>query len=65
MTAQHLKECPKCNGIVKRMIGTGAGPIFRGSGFYQTDYKNTKSSNAKESKPVKDSKKSKSDKVVD
>jgi putative FmdB family regulatory protein len=65
MTAQHLKECPKCNGIIKRMIGTGAGPIFRGSGFYQTDYKNTKSSNAKESKPVKDSKKSKSEKMVD
>ncbi|MFA3782569.1 FmdB family zinc ribbon protein [Melioribacteraceae bacterium 4301-Me] len=32
--------CPKCNGKVKRLIGAGAGTIFKGSGFYQTDYKN-------------------------
>lgn len=40
MTAEPVKHCPKCNGTVKRLIGTGAGPIFKGSGFYQTDYKN-------------------------
>lgn len=46
MSAKPLKECPKCKGEVKRLIGTGAGAIFKGSGFYQTDYKNkpTKSS---------------------
>lgn len=36
-----IKVCPKCNGEVKRLIGAGAGPIFKGSGFYQTDYKNS------------------------
>lgn len=40
MTDETLKECPKCGGTVKRLIGPGAGPIFKGSGFYQTDYKN-------------------------
>ena len=40
MNAEHVKNCPFCNGVVKRLIGTGSGPIFKGSGFYQTDYKN-------------------------
>ncbi|MGB5288995.1 MAG: FmdB family zinc ribbon protein [Ignavibacteriaceae bacterium] len=40
MTAETLTECPQCGGKLKRIIGTGAGPIFKGSGFYQTDYKN-------------------------
>ncbi|MEI6337985.1 MAG: FmdB family zinc ribbon protein [Verrucomicrobiota bacterium] len=36
-----LKTCPntKCKGKVKRLIGTGAGLIFKGSGFYITDYR--------------------------
>lgn len=34
-----LKKCPKCSGKVKRCIGAGAGVIFKGSGFYQTDYR--------------------------
>lgn len=38
-----IDKCPKCGGEVKRLIGAGAGPIFKGSGFYQTDYKNNKS----------------------
>lgn len=33
------KRCPKCKGAVKRLIGTGAGLIFKGSGFYITDYR--------------------------
>jgi putative FmdB family regulatory protein len=40
MTEEPIKICPKCNGLVKRLIGAGTGPIFKGSGFYQTDYKN-------------------------
>ncbi len=44
MTAEPVKTCPKCQGEVKRLIGAGAGPIFKGSGFYQTDYKNKPSS---------------------
>ncbi|MDO8550008.1 MAG: zinc ribbon domain-containing protein [Ignavibacteria bacterium] len=59
MSAEPLKECPNCKGLVKRLIGTGAGTIFKGSGFYQTDYKNKPGksvSNKKEDK--KDSKSS-------
>ncbi|MFA6355844.1 MAG: FmdB family zinc ribbon protein [Candidatus Omnitrophota bacterium] len=39
MTAEHLTKCPKCKGPLKRLIGGGAGIIFKGSGFYETDYK--------------------------
>jgi putative FmdB family regulatory protein len=40
MTDEPLSICPKCGGNLKRLIGTGSGPIFKGNGFYQTDYKN-------------------------
>lgn len=43
MSAEPIKECPECGGLVKRLIGTGAGAIFKGNGFYQTDYKGSKS----------------------
>ena len=39
ITAAPVKTCPKCRGKVARMLTTGAGIIFKGSGFYQTDYK--------------------------
>ena len=52
MTADPITNCPECDGIVKRLIGTGAGPIFKGSGFYQTDYKN-RSANSANSTPAK------------
>jgi len=40
---------------LKRLIGAGSGPIFKGSGFYQTDYKNNgKSSSTKSSADKKD-----------
>ncbi|PJB01705.1 MAG: FmdB family transcriptional regulator [Ignavibacteria bacterium CG_4_9_14_3_um_filter_36_18] len=45
MTAEPVKLCPKCSGKVKRLIGAGSGPIFKGTGFYQTDYKNPSSKN--------------------
>lgn len=41
MSDEPIKECPSCSGELKRLIGTGSGPIFKGSGFYQTDYKKT------------------------
>jgi predicted nucleic acid-binding Zn ribbon protein len=70
ITAKPLRMCPNCGKKrLKRLIGTGAGIIFKGSGFYQTDYrsesykkaeKSEKSSaekkpetKAKEPKPVK------------
>jgi putative FmdB family regulatory protein len=38
--AEPLKVCPKCGKRrLKRLIGTGGGVIFKGSGFYQTDYR--------------------------
>lgn len=41
MKDPHLTDCPQsgCPGPVKRKIGRGAGIIFKGSGFYQTDYR--------------------------
>ena len=33
------KTCPQCKGRVKRLLGTGAGLLFKGSGFYITDYR--------------------------
>lgn len=41
MKDEPIKVCPdkKCRGKVKRLIGTGAGLIFKGSGFYITDYR--------------------------
>src|SRR5687768_17010361 len=40
MTAEPIKRCPECGKAkVKRLIGTGAGLIFKGSGFYITDYR--------------------------
>lgn len=35
------RTCPKCKGRVRRLIGTGAGLLFKGSGFYGTDYRST------------------------
>jgi len=40
ITARPIRTCPKCGKRrVRRLIGTGAGVIFKGSGFYQTDYR--------------------------
>lgn len=50
MTDPPLKTCPFCRGRVTRLISGGAGLIFKGSGFYITDYKKTSASNASESK---------------
>ena len=55
MTDEPLKVCPKCGGKLQRLIGTGAGIIFKGKGFYQTDYK-TSSVNKKDSKNSENSK---------
>ena len=39
MTDPKLETCPECGGKVERLIGPGAGIVFKGSGFYQTDYR--------------------------
>lgn len=41
MSDPVLTECPRCHNVaLKRLIGAGSGMIFKGSGFYLTDYKN-------------------------
>src|SRR5689334_2601945 len=40
ITAAPIKKCPHCGkNTAQRLIGTGAGLIFKGSGFYITDYR--------------------------
>ena len=43
MNDAKLTDCPEpgCGGKVKRLLGTGGGIIFKGSGFYQTDYRSS------------------------
>ena len=37
-----LRICPKCRGEIRRLITGGGGVIFKGSGFYATDYKKSR-----------------------
>ncbi len=73
IAAKPLRRCPACGkSKLKRLIGTGAGVIFKGSGFYATDYrsksykeaeKKEKDSSEKKSEAKKsDTKESKPDK---
>ncbi len=42
ITAKKSEKCPECSQLsLKRLIGSGSGIIFKGSGFYETDYKRT------------------------
>ncbi|GHT41109.1 FmdB family transcriptional regulator [Planctomycetales bacterium] len=53
-----LKKCPKCGkNKLRRLISGGAGVVFKGSGFYQTDYRSEsyKSSAKKEKAPAESS----------
>lgn len=53
MKDEHLKKCPACKKQgLQRQFGTGAGLIFKGSGFYETDFKTKKGTPDKESKPA-------------
>lgn len=54
MSDKLLSTCPKCDQEVRRLVGGGTGLIFKGSGFYLTDYarKNTSSPPKKEPTPV-------------
>lgn len=58
MKDERLTDCPEegCPGPVKRLLGTGAGIIFKGSGFYETDYRSDSYKKAaKADKPAGDS----------
>lgn len=39
MSDKPIELCPQCKGKVKKLISCGCGLIFKGSGFYHTDYK--------------------------
>jgi len=64
ITAAPLQDCPKCKKkkVLKRLIGGGAGILFRGSGFYETDYRSASYQKGaeKEKKSSESSSKSKS-----
>lgn len=51
ITEEPLKRCRHCKGPVRRLISSGGGFIFKGKGFYATDYRsnNYKESQKKES----------------
>ncbi len=50
ITAEPLKKCPACKKMrLKRLIGTGSAIIFKGSGFYATDYRSDSYKNAAKS----------------
>src|SRR2546426_10389062 len=59
----RLKDCPECGKPkLRRLIGTGAAIVFKGSGFYKTDYRSDAyKKRAAEDKPHSDSTKSDSD----
>jgi len=39
ISAQPYTKCPNCSAPVKRLISAGAGILFKGTGFYETDYR--------------------------
>ena len=47
ITARPLTKCPKCGGRLKRGLGSGSGFLFKGGGFYITDYRSKKYLDAK------------------
>ena len=47
ITEKPLEACPHCGEKPKRIISSGSGIIFKGSGFYATDYKKTSSKDSK------------------
>lgn len=65
MTDQPVKRCPECRCKVRRLLGVGAGIIFKGSGFYETDYKRKNSGGAGKTESTKSSVKTENKKSDD
>lgn len=63
MNDDRLTDCPleECDGEVKRLLGTGAGIIFKGSGFYETDYRSDSYKKSEKADASKSSSSSSSD----
>jgi putative FmdB family regulatory protein len=47
ITARPLTKCPACGGKLQRLLGSGSGFLFKGSGFYITDYRSKSYHDAK------------------
>ncbi len=47
ITAKPLAKCPRCGGRLKRLLGSGSGFLFKGSGVYTTDYRRKTHQDAK------------------
>lgn len=60
ITANAIRKCPECGRLkLRRLLGTGAGILFKGGGFYQTDYRSESYKEAaKKDKPTPDKKES-------
>ena len=66
ITAKSLRKCPQCGKLkLRRLIGSGAGIIFKGSGFYETDYRSDSYNKARESEKSKTSEKKTETKNLD
>ncbi|MBP7275001.1 MAG: zinc ribbon domain-containing protein [Kiritimatiellae bacterium] len=61
ISEQPKLKCPKCRGRVRRLISGGAGLLFKGSGFYITDYRSESYRKAAQSESSSSSAASKSD----
>ncbi|MDI6822874.1 MAG: zinc ribbon domain-containing protein [Bacillota bacterium] len=57
ITAEPLRQCPKCGGQVRKLISRGVSVIFKGSGFHTTDYRSEeyRKKEKEEKSQVKDS----------
>ena len=56
ITDEPVKKCPDCNKKkARRLFGTGAAVVFKGSGFYQTDYRSDSYKKGAEADKKKDS----------
>jgi len=75
MTEKPMGKCPQCGGILRRLIGKGTGIIFKGSGFYATDYRSSdyrkkakeetdKAEKKEDKKPISESKKKKKEEKI-
>lgn len=62
MSAKPAVKCEECGGSCIKLLGTGAGIIFKGSGFYETDYKKKGKPSSSETGASKNETKTASDK---
>ena len=66
MSDDPIKKCPECKkNSLRRVISGGTGLIFKGSGYYLTDYKNKKTQSSENKKSNKKKKDNKSKKKVE